>query len=194
VADDGAAAADGRAAAADHPPAAADQPPAPGADRVTARAVWAMFALGAVTIFAGTAATAAGPHAGGSGTGDLVNRLAFKGADTVGWLIDRHGALATLLGLLAVGCWWLARRRGADPALVKRLTRICLLMAAQGALGIVQFQLELPAELVWVHVALATLLWVGIVLAAVQAGSPLAAAAPRARAPAASAAARSPSR
>jgi hypothetical protein len=30
-----------------------------------------------------------------------------------------------------------------------------------------------PAELVWVHVALATLLWVGIVLAAVQVGSPL---------------------
>jgi heme A synthase len=45
-------------------------------------------------------------------------------------------------------------------------------MAAQGVLGIVQYQLELPAEAVWVHVALATLLWVGIVLAAVQAGSP----------------------
>jgi hypothetical protein len=27
--------------------------------------------------------------------------------------------------------------------------------------------------MVWIHVALATLLWVGIVLAAVQAGSPL---------------------
>jgi heme a synthase len=162
-------------------------------DPVVARWVWGLFALGFVTLFAGTAATAAGPHAGGSGTGDLVNRLAFKGADTVSWLINRHGALATVLGLLAVGCWWLARRRGADPALVKRLTRICVLMAAQGVIGIVQFQLELPAEMVWVHVALATLLWVGIVLAAVQAGSPLAAAAPRARAPAASAAARSPS-
>ena len=46
-------------------------------------------------------------------------------------------------------------------------------MAAQGVLGIVQYQLEVPAEMVWVHVALATLLWVGIVLAAVQAGSPL---------------------
>ena len=32
---------------------------------------------------------------------------------------------------------------------------------------------KLPAEIVWVHVAVATLLWVGIVLAAVQAGSPL---------------------
>jgi len=50
---------------------------------------------------------------------------------------------------------------------------VCLLMAAQGALGLVQYQLEVPAEMVWVHVALATLLWVGIVLAAVQVGSPL---------------------
>ena len=68
--------------------------------------------------------------------------------------------------------WWLARRRGADHELRVRLTRICLLMALQGAIGIVQYRLKLPAEIVWVHVATATLLWVGIVLAAVQAGSP----------------------
>ena len=138
--------------------------------------VWwtrALLPLGALTILVGTAATAAGPHAGGSGTGDLVNRLDFRGAATVSWLINRHGALAALLGAVAVGTWWLARRRGADRELLVRLTRICLLMAAQGVLGIVQFHLELPSELVWVHVALATLLWVGIVLAAVQAGSPL---------------------
>jgi heme a synthase len=143
------------------------------ADVPVARAVWGLFALGAVTLFAGTAATAAGPHAGGSGTGDVVNRLEFKGPDTVEWLIDRHGALAALLGVAAIGVWWLARRRGADGALVHRLARVCALMAVQGVLGIVQFQLEVPAEMVWVHVALATLLWVGIVLAAVQAGSPL---------------------
>src|SRR3954465_792706 len=50
----------------------------PAADAVTARAVWALFALGAVTIFLGTAATAAGPHAGGSGTGDIVHRLHLR--------------------------------------------------------------------------------------------------------------------
>jgi cytochrome c oxidase assembly protein subunit 15 len=145
-------------------------------DLVVARWVWALFA--------GTAATAAGPHAGGSGTGDVVARLAFKGADTVGWLIDRHGALAAALGLLAVVAWWVARRRGADAALVHRLARVCLLMAVQGVLGLVQYQLEVPAEMVWVHVALATLLWVGIVLAAVQVGSPLRAPTPEPARPA----------
>jgi cytochrome c oxidase assembly protein subunit 15 len=144
----------------------------PPADRATARAVWAMFALGAVTIFAGTAATAAGPHAGGSGTGDVVHRLDFRGGETLNWLIHRHGWLATALGLLAVGTWWLARRRGADPDLRSRLTRLCALMAVQGAVGILQYRLELPAEVVWIHVALATVMWVGIVLAAVQVGLP----------------------
>jgi cytochrome c oxidase assembly protein subunit 15 len=73
--------------------------------------------------------------------------------------------------LLAVGTWWLARRRAADHELRVRLTRICLLMALQGVIGIVQYRLKLPAEIVWVHVATATLLWVGIVLAAMQVGS-----------------------
>ena len=148
-----------------------DEPPT--ADLATARAVWAMFAVGAATIFLGTAATAAGPHAGGSGTGDIVNRLSFEGAHTLKWLVDRHGWFATALGLLAIATWVLARRRGADRELRVRLTRICLLMALQGVIGIVQYRLKLPAEIVWVHVATATLLWVGIVLAAMQAGSPV---------------------
>jgi cytochrome c oxidase assembly protein subunit 15 len=143
------------------------------ADLPTARAVWVMFAVGAVTILLGTAATAAGPHAGGSGTGDIVNRLSFRGADTLKWLVERHGWFATALGLIAVGTWFLARRRGADRELRVRLTRICLLMALQGVIGIVQYRLKLPSEIVWVHVATATLLWVGIVLAAMQAGSPV---------------------
>jgi cytochrome c oxidase assembly protein subunit 15 len=143
------------------------------ADLATARAVWVMFAVGAVTILLGTAATAAGPHAGGSGTGDIVNRLSFRGAETLKWLVERHGWFATALGLIAVGTWFLARRRGADRELRVRLTRICLLMALQGVIGIVQYRLKLPSEIVWVHVATATLLWVGIVLAAMQAGSPV---------------------
>jgi cytochrome c oxidase assembly protein subunit 15 len=144
----------------------------PVADRATARAVWALFVLGGVTIFAGTAATAAGPHAGGEGTGDVVHRFTFKGSSTANWLIDRHGVLAGALGLLAVATWWLARRGGADVELRTRLRRICLLLAAQGIVGIAQFQLNLPAEIVWVHVALATLTWVGVVLAAMQVGAP----------------------
>jgi heme a synthase len=143
------------------------------ADLLVSRVVWAMFFVGFVTIAVGTVVTGAGPHAGGEGTGDVVSRLTFKGADTAGWLVDRHGVLGALLGLIAIAAWWLARHRGASASLVHRLTRVCLLMAFQGVLGIVQYRLDLPAELVWLHVAVATLLWVGIVLSAVQAGSPV---------------------
>jgi len=168
----------------------------PQADRVTTRWVWSLVPLGALTVFLGTAATAAGPHAGGKGTGDVVPRLHFEGPSTLTWLVDRHGAIAALLGVLSLVVWAVARRRASVRSLQTRLTRICLLLAAQGLLGILQYRLHLPAELVWLHVALATLLWVGIVLAAVQVAAP--ARAPRpARAPAlrgdprASAAARS---
>ena len=74
---------------------------------------WALVGLGAVTIFAGTAATAAGPHAGGAGTGDVIKRLDFKGAETLRFVIEQHARLATILGLAAVALWFLARRRGA---------------------------------------------------------------------------------
>ena len=47
-------------------------------DRTLILAVRALVALGALTIFAGTAATAAGPHAGGS-PGQRINRLTSTG-------------------------------------------------------------------------------------------------------------------
>ena len=143
---------------------------ADGADRMLKRASWGLFALGAVTIFAGTAATAAGPHTGGTGTDDLVPRLVFKGSDTLNWAISQHARLATLLGLVAVGVWILARRRGVPREGLVPLTRLCVLLAAQGVLGGVQYELELPAEIVWVHASLAAATWVAIVWTLVAAG------------------------
>ncbi|HTN24101.1 MAG TPA: COX15/CtaA family protein [Solirubrobacteraceae bacterium] len=150
------------------------------ADRLMARAVWGLVGLGAVTIFAGTAATAAGPHAGGAGTGDVIKRLDFKGAETLRFVIEQHARLATLLGLAAVGLWFLARRRGGPPEQRRALTVLCLLLAAQGVVGGVQYALELPAEIVWVHVGLAastwlSILWVFAATATARAAQPAAA-------------------
>jgi cytochrome c oxidase assembly protein subunit 15 len=151
-------------------------------DRLMARGVWALVALGAVTIFAGTAATAAGPHAGGAGTGDVIKRLDFKGAETLRFVIEQHARLATLLGLLAVGLWFLARRRGAGSEQRRALTLLCWLLAAQGVIGGAQYALELPAEIVWVHVSLAATTWLSILwvfAATARAGAPEPAAAVR---------------
>ena len=62
----------------------------------------------------GTFATAAGPHAGGAGTGDYVARLDAFGAETLRTMIHVHGHSATALGVGSVLLWVLARRRGVD--------------------------------------------------------------------------------
>lgn len=142
----------------------------PGGDRATVVAVRLVSALAVFVILLGSAATAAGPHAGASGTGQLVQRLNFWGGDTVRRLIHFHGYLVTVMALATLATWWAARRRG-TPELERTLKLVCLLLAAQGVIGIAQYSLALPSELVWVHVALATLTWVGYVHAWTAAGS-----------------------
>jgi heme a synthase len=144
----------------------------PSTDRLAVWAVRGLLALGGVTIFVGTAATAAGPHAGGAGTGDEIDRLEWKGVDTLDWAIHQHARIASVLGIAAVAVWFLLRRRRADPEARRALTVACVLLAAQGAVGGIQYQLELPAELVWIHVALAACLWLALLWAAAAAGAP----------------------
>jgi cytochrome c oxidase assembly protein subunit 15 len=130
----------------------------------------ALMPLGALAIFAGTAATAAGPHTGGTGTNDLVPRLEFKGVDTLNFVIEQHARIATLLGIVAVALWVLARRRGVTREARAPLTWLCVLLALQGVIGAVQYELELPAEIVWVHASLAATTWLAIVWVVVAAG------------------------
>ena len=154
-------------------------------DRASVWAVRGLLGLGAVTILLGTTATAAGPHAGGAGTGDEIDRLEWFGIDTLGWAISQHGRMATVLGLAAVAVWWLLRRRAADPEARRALTVTCVLIAVQGVVGAVQYALELPAELVWLHVALAACTWLTLLWATAAVGgiaTPAAVSAPRRRA------------
>lgn len=135
----------------------------PGADRTTVLCLRGLIIGAVAVIVLGSAATAAGPHAGASGTGQLVHRISWWGADTLRALVAVHGFLVSVLGLATVGAWWLSRRRAATDELVGTLTFVCLLLAAQGVVGITQYALALPTEIVWVHVVLATLTWVGYV-------------------------------
>ena len=146
-------------------------------DRTAVWAVRALLPLGAVTIFLGTAATAAGPHAGGAGTDDIIDRLEWRGIDTLDWAIHQHARLATVLGIAALGAWLLLGRRGVLPDAHRALTVACLLLAAQAAVGGVQYLLELPSEVVWIHVSLAAATWVVLLWATAAAGR-LGAAAP----------------
>jgi cytochrome c oxidase assembly protein subunit 15 len=139
-------------------------------DRTATWAVRALLVPGALTLAAGTIATAAGPHAGGEGTHDIVPRLRWRGSGTLDWAIHQHGALATLLGLSAVGVWFLLRSRGADAQTRSALTAVCVLVACQGFVGSTQYALHLPAEIVWFHVVLAALTWLALLWATAAAG------------------------
>jgi cytochrome c oxidase assembly protein subunit 15 len=146
-------------------------------ERPAGREKWSTWAVrlllipGFVTLTGGTIATAAGPHAGGEGTGDVVQRITWEGADTLDWAIHRHATMATFLGLACVGVWFLVRWRAKDAATLNAMTAVCVLLACQGFVGATQYALELPAEIVWFHVVLSALTWIALLVAAAAAGS-----------------------
>jgi cytochrome c oxidase assembly protein subunit 15 len=137
-------------------------------DRMGVWAVRALVPLGALTIFAGTAATAAGPHSGGF-SGQVVHRLHFRGAGTLTWIVHRHATIAAIFGVAVIAVWLLHRRRASDRTL-EPLTVLGVLVASQGLVGSVQYELHLPSDMVWVHVALATFTWLAMLWAVAAAG------------------------
>jgi cytochrome c oxidase assembly protein subunit 15 len=138
-------------------------------DRLGVWSVRALIPLGQLTIAAGTVATASGPHAGAH-AGQLVHRFDFYGSETLEWVVQRHAVLATLYGLSSIAVWFVLRRPGGDRRAVKPLTVVLGLLALQGLVGGVQWALELPGEIVWVHVALATLNWLAMLWTVAGAG------------------------
>ena len=137
--------------------------------RVGVWGVRALAPLGAVTIVAGTAATAAGPHAGGS-PGQRIHRLTFKGPDTLMWVVHQHATIAAVFGVAVIAVWFWLRRRGAGDDVLEPVTILGVLLAAQGLVGSVQYELRLPTDMVWVHVTLATASWLVVLWAVAAAG------------------------
>ena len=142
---------------------------APSRDRVGTWAVRGLVPFGQLTVLVGTMATGAGPHAG-EHEGQLVKRLTFQGSDTLSWMVQRHAVVAGAFGVAAVAVWLIDRRAGSERRAQRPLTVLCLLLAAQGVLGFVQYRLQLPAGMVWAHVALASLAWLATLWAVASAG------------------------
>ncbi|MCB0828482.1 MAG: heme A synthase [Solirubrobacterales bacterium] len=134
--------------------------------------VWAVRALipiGQLTIFLGTMTTASGPHPGDHDE-ELVQRFDFKGADTLEWMVQRHATAAVCFALSVLVVVAILRRRGGDRRAVRPLTATFGLICLQIAVGITQWQLELPAVMVWFHVVIATLTWVAVLWSVATAG------------------------
>ena len=50
------------------------------------------------------------------------------------------------------------------------MTFVCVLLACQGVVGGVQYELGLPTEIVWVHIVLAKSTWLSLLWAVASAG------------------------
>lgn len=138
-------------------------------DRLGVWAVRALIPLGQLTILAGTIATASGPHAGAH-EGQLVHRFDFEGTGTLEWVVQRHAAIAAIYGIAAIAVWFLLRRPGADRRALQPLNLVIALLALQGLVGGIQWWLELPAGIVWVHVGIATGNWLAMLWTVAAAG------------------------
>jgi cytochrome c oxidase assembly protein subunit 15 len=132
--------------------------------------IWTLLPLGAVVVFAGTVATAAGPHAGGQ-KNQPVHRLDFKGDETLRWAVHAHGHIAAALGVLALASWLYMQMSNGPREVFVPLTVTTVLLGIQGLVGHIQWDNKLPAEIVFVHVALACTTWVTLLWSVAAAGA-----------------------
>lgn len=108
-------------------------------------------ALLLLAVAAGTATTAAGPHAGGAG----AKRLPVPLAD----MARVHSGIVIACGAVVLGALLLLERDGA-PESVRHRGRLLLgAMVVQGVIGYTQYFSHLPAWLVGIHVFGVTVVW-----------------------------------
>jgi cytochrome c oxidase assembly protein subunit 15 len=114
-----------------------------------------IIAWSALTLFLGTIVTGAGPHAG-SHEGQLVDRLPLE----VREMARIHGvSVFVLIALTLLTIWRTYQER--VPAEVRSRGAVLLtVMAAQGAVGYIQYFSDVPAFLVAIHIGGATAVWV----------------------------------
>jgi cytochrome c oxidase assembly protein subunit 15 len=121
-----------------------------------------------LTVFSGTVATASGPHAGGK-AGEVA-RYEPRGGESLEWVVHRHGRVADVLGLITIALLILIWRRKAPRDLRNTAIVFAVLVGIQGLIGSIQWQEQLPAELVWLHVIFATFCWIAALWMAFKAG------------------------
>lgn len=124
----------------------------PATSELATRLVWALALTTGVAILAGTVVTGAGPHAGD----EDVERLDLS----ISAVARVHGASVIVALALAVAVALVASRRTGDRrALVAPISSWIFVGLLQAAIGYIQYFNDVPALLVGVHVAGATLLW-----------------------------------
>lgn len=135
------------------------------ASAATPRAVLARLVpvLGAAVLVLGTVVTATGPHAGDPGTPRLGLRIQS---------VARAHSLTVWATVAVTVAVLLLARRAADRRLARAAGTLLLVEVVQGGVGYWQYLTGVPAELVLLHMLLATLFWIAAVRVALRADDP----------------------
>ncbi len=119
--------------------------------------LWSFGAISliAAILVAGAGATGAGPHAGAPN----VVRFHVPFDD----LIHLHALIATSAGLVVVAYAFLLHKWHFSWRVQRRVWLLISVMAIQGAIGVTQYLLHVPADLVELHILGATTVWIIVV-------------------------------
>ncbi|MDH6227540.1 COX15/CtaA family protein [Streptomyces sp. MJP52] len=130
-----------------------DAAPRPLAAPPLRRLAWTLVAVTVLLIAVGTVVTGAGPHAGDSSD---VPRM------PVDWesVTRAHAVLAWLTVLLTVALWVGLKLFDSPRVTLARTRDLFLVLLAQGAIGYVQYFLDLPELLVGLHMLGSALVWI----------------------------------
>ena len=117
------------------------------------RLAWLVFAAGWVVLYLGTVVTGSGPH-----SGDLESRRTGLNPQLMSHVhaVAVYALVALTLALVVLAA------RGDSPLLRRAAVTLLLLEVAQGAIGFVQYYLDLPIVLVGLHMLGAALLSAGL--------------------------------
>jgi cytochrome c oxidase assembly protein subunit 15 len=129
------------------------------ASAATRKVAWFLDGVFTLVIIAGTAATGAGPHAGGNHGQLVAKRLPVALRD----IVMVHSALAVGFVGLVLGVFLVLEGIGAPGRLRGGARRLLIVAVAQGIIGFVQYAAHLPAWLVEIHVLGAVSLTIGVV-------------------------------
>ncbi|MEU3446790.1 COX15/CtaA family protein [Streptomyces thermolilacinus] len=132
-----------------------DTPARPRVPGPVRRLGWALVALSAVLIVAGTAVTGSGKHAGDSSD---VPRMPFD-YTTVAQV---HAAFAWIVCVGAVAMFFVLRVVDAPDDVRARARDLLLVLLLQGGIGYVQYFTGVPEILVGAHMLGSALLWVAV--------------------------------
>jgi cytochrome c oxidase assembly protein subunit 15 len=123
----------------------------PAVSRPSERLTWLLFGVIVIAVFTGTIVTGAGPHAGDEDAERLDVAI-----PTVARI---HGTTVTIALAVALLIAWRIRSHPGDRAALANVMSTWIFVGAlQAAVGYIQYFNEVPAALVGIHVAGATLI------------------------------------